>query len=63
MNRGDLFTVYMEGNALTLCLIGSYQEEYSGKEVAVLALVKQDDLMYIPLGELERLFPKKVYLH
>lgn len=63
MNRGDIFTVYMEGAALTLCLIGSYREDYSGEEVAILALVNQDDLMYIPVWELERIFPHRNQLH
>ncbi|MBP1762468.1 MAG: hypothetical protein H6Q64_2010, partial [Firmicutes bacterium] len=39
MNRGDLFTVYMEGTMMTVCVIASYKEEYSGEEMVILAVI------------------------
>ena len=58
MNKGDLFTVYMEGAAMTVCVLGFYEEEYSGKEMVILAVVNPDNMMYVPLTDLEALFPK-----
>ncbi|MEQ8173937.1 MAG: hypothetical protein ABRQ26_02620 [Syntrophomonadaceae bacterium] len=58
MNKGDLFTVYMEGTAMTVCVLGFYEEEYSGEEMVILAVVNQDNMVYVPLTDLETIFPK-----
>lgn len=56
MNRGDLFGVYLNGVMMTICVIGSYNEEYSGEEVVVLALVSPDNMLHIPLSDFNMLF-------
>ncbi|MDD3852591.1 MAG: hypothetical protein PHD40_02920 [Syntrophomonadaceae bacterium] len=53
MNKGDFFTLYWEGIALTVCVVGFYQEEKTGEDIVVLALVQQENLVHIPLHELE----------
>ncbi|MEN6391279.1 MAG: hypothetical protein ABFD04_12750 [Syntrophomonas sp.] len=58
MNKGDLFTVYMEGTAMTVCVLGFYEEKYSGEEMVILAVVNQDNMVYVPLTDLEAIFPK-----
>ncbi|MGI6422869.1 MAG: hypothetical protein ACOX0N_11840 [Syntrophomonadaceae bacterium] len=63
MNRGDLFTVYLDGVMLTVCVVGTYYEEYSGEEIAILAVVSQDNLVHVPLQELNALFPAKKFMH
>lgn len=63
MNRGDLFTVYLEGTMMTVCVIASYKEEYSGEEMVILAVINQDNMVHIPLEELEYLFPHSKYLN
>ncbi len=61
MNKGDLFTVYMDGNVMTLCIVGSYQEELSGEEIVILAVVSQDNMVHVPADELSKLFPRTKY--
>lgn len=56
VNRGDLFSVYMNGVMMTICVIGSYREEYSGEEVVVLALVNPENMLHIPLADFNILF-------
>lgn len=63
MDRGDLFTVYINGTMITVCVMGTYQEEYSGKEIAILAVVSQDNIVHIPLNELNAIFPSKRGIH
>jgi hypothetical protein len=57
VNRGDLFSVYLNGVMMTICVIGSYNEEYSGEEVVVLALISPDNMLHIPLSDMTRFFP------
>ena len=59
MNKGDLFTVYMNGAMMTICVLGFYNEEYTGEEMAILAVVDQDNLVHMPIEDLEALFPQK----
>lgn len=61
MNKGDLFTVYMDGNVMTICVLGSYQEELSGEEMVILAVVSQDNMVHVPAEELSKLFPRMKY--
>lgn len=63
MNRGDLFTVYMEGTMMTVCVIASYKEEYSGEEMVILAVINQDNMVHVSLEELEYLFPRSKSLN
>lgn len=58
MNKGDLFNVQMEGVTMTVCVLGFYEEEFSGREMVVLAVVDQENMVYIPLTDLEALFPR-----
>jgi len=53
LNKGDFFTLYWDGAALTVCVVGFYQEEKTGEDIVVLALVQQENLVYIPLDQLE----------
>jgi len=61
LNKGDLFTVYMDGNVMTICVLGSYKEEYSGEEMVILAVVNQDNMVHVPVNDLNMLFPRKKY--
>jgi len=61
LNKGDLFTVYMDGNIMTICVLGSYQEELSGEEMVILAVVSQDNMVHVPAEELSKLFPRMKY--
>ncbi len=63
MNKGDLFTVYLDGTITTVCVIGSYTEEYSGEEMVILAVVSQDNMFHIPREDLEVFFPKSKLLN
>ncbi|NLV22796.1 MAG: hypothetical protein GXY49_12590 [Syntrophomonadaceae bacterium] len=63
MNRGDLFTVYMEGIMMTVCVIASYKEEYSGEEMVILAVINQDNMVHVSREELEYLFPRSKLKH
>ncbi len=63
MDKGDLFTVYMDGNMMTMCVLGSYQEELSGEEIVILAVVSQENTVHVPADELNKLFPRMKYNH
>lgn len=56
-----MFIVYMNGNMMTICVIGSYKEEYSGEEMVILAVVNQDNIVHVPADDLDLLFPQKKY--
>ena len=63
LNKGDMFTVYLDGNMMTICVIGSYKEEYTGEEMVILAVVSQDNLVHVPADDLDLLFPQKKYIN
>jgi len=63
LNRGDLFTVYLDGVMITVCVVGTYLEEYTGEEIAILAVVNQENIVHIPLNELDAIFPVKKFMH
>ena len=63
MNKGDLFTVYMNGAMMTICVLGFYNEEYTGEEMAILAVINQDNMVHIPMDDLEALFPQKRFIN
>lgn len=56
MNKGDTFTVDLDGKMMTVCVLGSYQEENSGEKMLILAVVNQDNLLYVSAEDLDRLF-------
>ncbi|MGE5398303.1 MAG: hypothetical protein ACM3MK_12340 [Chitinophagales bacterium] len=63
MNKGDLFTVYFEGVKMTVCVMGSYQEEYSGEEVVVLAVITPDNILHIPINDFSIFFQNRKTLN
>lgn len=63
VNKGDLFTVYMDGTIFTVCVIGSYQEDYSGEEMVILAIVSQENLVHVPQHQLDIIFNRPKFLH
>jgi len=63
VNKGDLFTVYMNGAMMTICVLGFYNEEYTGEEMAILAVINQDNMVHIPMDDLEALFPQKRFIN
>ncbi len=63
MNKGDTFTLHLDGDVLTVCVVGFYSEEYSGEEMVILALVSPDNLVHVPMDDLEALFPKPRYIN
>ena len=62
MNRGDLFTVYLDGVMLTVWLLVLIMKNIR-EEIAILAVVSQDNLVHVPLQELNALFPAKKFMH
>lgn len=58
-----MFTVYMEGAMMTVCVIASYKEEYSGEEMVILAVVNQDNMVHVSVEELEYLFPRGKFMN
>lgn len=56
LNKGDILTVYVNGEMMTLCILGFYNEEASGEEMVILALINRDNLLHIPLENLESVF-------
>lgn len=63
LNKGDIFTVYLDGTIMTVCVLGFYSEEYSGEEMVILAVVNQDNLVHVPLDDLESIFPQRKYMN
>jgi hypothetical protein len=63
LDKGDLFTVYMDGNVMTICVLGSYNEEYTGEEIVILAVVNQENMVHVPVNDLNMLLPRKKYVH
>ncbi|ADI02534.1 MAG TPA: hypothetical protein GXX39_03630 [Syntrophothermus lipocalidus] len=59
MDKGDLFTVYLDGVQMTVCIVNIYKEEPSGRDVAVLAVIDQDNLIHIPVSDLKAFFASK----
>ncbi|HZK44412.1 MAG TPA: hypothetical protein VFC73_09065 [Syntrophomonadaceae bacterium] len=63
MNKGDLFTVYLDDKIMTVCVLGFYNEEYSGEEMVILAVVNQENLVHLPMDDLEAIFPQRKYMN
>ncbi len=63
LDRGDIFTVYVDGMVMTVCVLGFYSEEYSGEEMVILAVVNQDNLVHVPLTDIRSIFRQNKYMH
>ena len=63
VNKGDLFTVDLDGQIMTVFVLGSYQEENSGETMLILAVVNQDNLLHVSAEDLDRLFSIDEYCH
>lgn len=63
MKKGDLFTFYLDGVMMTVCILGFYNEEYSGEEMAILAVVNQENMVHVPMEDLEVLFPRNRFIN
>jgi hypothetical protein len=63
LNKGDLFNVYLNGSMMTVCVLGFYNEEYSGEEMAIIAVVNQENMVHVPLEDLEALFPRSRFIN
>ncbi|QGT98746.1 hypothetical protein SYNTR_0153 [Candidatus Syntrophocurvum alkaliphilum] len=63
MNRGDTFNVHVDGKVLTVCVLGFYNEEYSGEEMVILAVVNQDNLVHVPLDDINAIIPQNKFLN
>lgn len=48
---------------MTVCVLGFYSEEYTGEEMVILALVSQENLVHVPLEDLQTLFPQHKYVN
>lgn len=63
MNKGDLITVYLNGILTTICVLGFYNEELSGEEMAIIAVVNQENMVHVPREDLEVLFPRSKFIN
>lgn len=63
MKKGDMFTVYLDGNMMTVCVLGFYNEEYTGEQMVILAIVNQDNMVHVPLDDLNGLFRPQKFLN
>lgn len=63
MNKGDLFRVYLDGTMMTICVLGFYNEEYSGEEMAIIAVVNQENMVHVPREDLDILFPRSRFIN
>lgn len=63
VKKGDMFTVYMDGTMMTVCVLGFYNEEYTGEEMVILAVVSQDNMVHVPLEDLNGLFTPRKYIN
>ncbi len=63
LDKGDLFTVYVDGTIMTVCVLGFYSEEYSGEEMVILAVVSQDNLVHVPLTDIQSIFKQNKYMN
>ncbi len=61
MNKGDVFTVYLDENVMTVCVVGFYDDELTGEEMVILAVVSRENMVHVPLDDLQSLFPDNKY--
>lgn len=48
---------------MTVCVLGFYNEEYTGEEMVILAVVNQENMVHVPLDDLEILLPRFKYMN
>jgi hypothetical protein len=48
---------------MTICVLGSYQEELTGEEMVILAVVGQENMVHIPAEDLNNMFLRAKYTH
>lgn len=48
---------------MTVCVLGVYSEEYTGEEMVILAIIGQENMVHVPLNDLESLFPSPKYIN
>jgi hypothetical protein len=58
-----MFTVYLDGAMMTVCVLGFYNEEYTGEEMVILAVVSQENMVHVPLEDLNGLFNPRKYVN
>ncbi|MGI6469674.1 MAG: hypothetical protein GXZ09_03730 [Syntrophomonadaceae bacterium] len=63
MNKGDMFTIYLNGVIMTVCILGVYREEYSGEEMVILGVIEQENMIHVPLNELESIFQTSKFIN
>ncbi|NLU48814.1 MAG: hypothetical protein GXX09_00145 [Syntrophomonadaceae bacterium] len=63
MDKGDLFTIYLDGVQTTVFVVGIYKEECSGEDMVVLAVINNDNLLHIPLTDLNTFFAARNYVN
>lgn len=63
MNKGDLFKLYLDGVAMTVCVLGFYNQENTGDKMVILAVISQENLIHVLLEDLEELFDQKGYIN
>jgi hypothetical protein len=61
VNKGDVYTVYLDGNVMTVCVVGFYNEEFTGEEMVILAVVSGENMVHVPVDDLQALFPDRKY--
>ena len=62
-NKGDMFTIYLNGVIMTVCILGVYREEYSGEEMVILGVIEQENMIHVPLNELESIFQTSKFIN
>jgi len=60
--NGNWFTVMMDGESVTVCVIGCYENE-EGEETALLAVIRPENMLHVPKRQLDYLFQSHDPLH
>jgi len=58
-----MFTIYLNGVIMTVCILGVYREEYSGEEMVILGVIEQENMIHVPLNELESIFQTSKFIN
>ena len=48
---------------MMVCVVGVYREDLSGEDVVVLAVIDKDNLIHVPLAELNSVFSTTKYVN
>jgi len=52
VNKGDLVDININGQKMTVCIVGFYVDDDSGEEVALLVVVPPESLLHVPVDNL-----------